>query len=609
MQNDFSRGSVSGNIIRLAVPLMLAQLVNVLYNVVDRVFIGHIGNSALPLTGVGLCMPVITVISAFSGLFGMGGAPICSMARGRGDIQEAEQVQNTSFVLLVGCGLLLTILGELFLHPILTLFGASAETMPYATSYLRIYLVGTIFVLVGCGLLLTILGELFLHPILTLFGASAETMPYATSYLRIYLVGTIFVMIALGMNYFINTQGFAGIGMLTVSIGAVLNLILDPLFIFVLDMGVAGAIALGMNYFINTQGFAGIGMLTVSIGAVLNLILDPLFIFVLDMGVAGAALATICSQAVSALWALGFLFSKRALLRLRPHAFRWEWHRIRRIIGLGMSNFIAMGTNGVVQIACNSTAQAFGGDLYVGVMTVLIAIREVVQMPVSGLTNGAQPVISFNYGASQWERVKKAIRFSFNYGASQWERVKKAIRFTVVSGVIYATACWAILFFFPAPFVLLFNDDPNLVSAAIPALHLYFFGYFMMSLQFTGQSVFVALGRSKHAIFFSLFRKIIIVVPLTLILPHLFGYFMMSLQFTGQSVFVALGRSKHAIFFSLFRKIIIVVPLTLILPHLFGLGVTGVFLAEPISNFVGGAASSLTMYFTQYRKLGKPEKV
>ena len=270
MQNDFSRGSVSGNIIRLAVPLMLAQLVNVLYNVVDRVFIGHIGNSALPLTGVGLCMPVITVISAFSGLFGMGGAPFCSMARGRGDIQEAEQVQNTSFVLLVGCGLLLTILGELFLHPILTLFGASAETMPYATSYLRIYLVGTIFVM----------------------------------------------------------------------------------------------IALGMNYFINTQGFAGIGMLTVSIGAVLNLILDPLFIFVLDMGVAGAALATICSQAVSALWALGFLFSKRALLRLRPHAFRWEWHRIRRIIGLGMSNFIAMGTNGVVQIACNSTAQAFGGNQY-----------------------------------------------------------------------------------------------------------------------------------------------------------------------------------------------------------------------------------------------------
>lgn len=448
MQNDFSRGSVSGNIIRLAVPLMLAQLVNVLYNVVDRVFIGHIGGSTLPLTGVGLCMPVITVISAFSGLFGMGGAPICSIARGRGDLKEAEQVQNTSFVLLVGCGLLLTIVGELFLHPILTLFGASADTLPYAASYLRIY-----------------------------------------------LVGTIFVMIALGMNYFINTQGFAGIGMLTVSIGALLNLILDPLFIF---------------------GF--------------------------NMGVSGAALATICSQAVSAIWALYFLFSKRAILRLRPHAFRWNGYRVRRIIALGMSNFIALGTNGVVQIACNSTLQTFGGDLYVGVMTVLTAVREVVQMPISGLNNGSQPVMSFNYGARQWDRVKKAIRFS------------------VISGIIYATVCWAVLFFFPAPFVLLFNDDPDLVAAAIPALHLYFFGYFMMSLQFVGQSVFVALGRSKQAIFFSLFRKIIIVVPLTLLLPHLFG-----------------------------------------------LGVTGVFLAEAVSNFVGGTACFVTMYFTLYRRLGKEE--
>ena len=291
VQNDFSRGSVSGNILRLAVPLMLAQLVNVLYNVVDRIFIGHIGGSTLPLTGVGLCMPVITVISAFSGLFGMGGAPICSIARGQGDMEEAEQVQNTSFVLLVGCGIVLTVLGELFLHPLLTLFGASADTLPYAASYLRIYLAGTVFVM----------------------------------------------------------------------------------------------ISLGMNAFINTQGFAKTGMLTVSIGAVLNLLLDPLFIFGLDMGVSGAALATVLSQAASAVWALWFLFSRRAILRLRPHTFRWQSHRVARIVGLGMSNFIALGTNGVVQIACNSTLQTFGGDLYVGVMTVLTAIREVVQMPISGL--------------------------------------------------------------------------------------------------------------------------------------------------------------------------------------------------------------------------------
>ena len=444
VKNDFSRGSVAGNILRLAVPLMLAQLVNVLYNVVDRIFIGHIGGSALPLTGVGLCMPVITVISAFSGLFGMGGAPICGVARGRGDIQEAEQVQNTSFVLLVGCGLLLTVLGEVFLTPILTLFGASADTMPYAAGYLRIY-----------------------------------------------LLGTVFVMISLGMNYFINTQGFAGTGMLTVAIGAVLNLILDPVFIF---------------------GF--------------------------DMGVPGAALATILSQAVSAAWALWFLFSRRAILRLRPRAFRWDGGRVRRITALGLSNFIALGTNGVVQIACNATLQSFGGDLYVGVMTVLTAIREVVQMPLSGLTNGAQPVMSFNYGASQWERVKKAIRFM------------------TVGGIVYATACWAVLFFFPAPFVLLFNDEPALVQAAIPALHLYFFGYFMMSLQFAGQSTFVALGRSKQAVFFSLFRKAIIVIPLTIFLPMIGG-----------------------------------------------LGVNGVFLAEPISNFIGGGACFLTMMLTVWPQL------
>lgn len=444
VQNDFSCGSVSGNILRLAVPLMLAQLVNVLYNVVDRIFIGHIGGSTLPLTGVGLCMPVITVISAFSGLFGMGGAPICSIARGQGDMEEAEQVQNTSFVLLIGCGIVLTVLGELFLHPLLTLFGASADTLPYAANYLRIYLAGTVFVM----------------------------------------------------------------------------------------------ISLGMNAFINTQGFAKTGMLTVSIGAVLNLLLDPLFIFGLDMGVSGAALATVLSQAASAVWALWFLFSRRAILRLRPHTFRWQSHRVARIVGLGMSNFIALGTNGVVQIACNSTLQTFGGDLYVGVMTVLTAIREVVQMPISGLTNGSQPVISFNYGANAPGRVKQAIRFS------------------VIAGIVYATLCWAVLFFFPAPFVRLFNDDPTLVTAAIPALHLYFFGYFMMSLQFAGQSVFVALGRSKQAIFFSLFRKIIIVVPLTLLLPYIGG-----------------------------------------------LGTTGVFLAEAVSNFIGGTACFLTMYYTVYRRL------
>lgn len=450
IQNDFSSGRISSNILRLAVPLMLAQLVNVLYNVVDRIFIGHIGNSTLPLTGVGLCMPIITLISAFSGLFGMGGAPICSIARGRGDLDEAEQIQNTAFVLLIVCGLILTLLGELFLHPLLILFGASKDTLPYAADYLQIYLIGTIFVM----------------------------------------------------------------------------------------------IALGMNYFINTQGFSGIGMLTVSIGAILNLILDPFFIFACNLGVRGAALATICSQAISALWALRFLCGKQAILRLSPFTFCWNADRIQRIIALGTTNFIALGTNSIVQIACNTTLQTFGGDLYVGVMTVLSSIREVVQMPISGLTNGAQPVIGYNYGARKPDRVRQAIRFS------------------AIAGILYTTICWATLFFFPSPFVQLFSSDSQLITASIPALHLYFFGYFMMSLQFTGQSIFVALGRARQSIFFSLFRKIIIVVPLTLFLPYVGN-----------------------------------------------LGVSGVFIAEAISNFIGGTICFLTMYLTIYRKLDSNENI
>lgn len=449
VQNDFSKGSVAGNIVRLAVPLTLAQLVNVLYNVVDRVFIGHIGDSILPLTGMGLCMPVITIISAFSGLFGMGGAPICSIQRGQGNLDEAAQVQNTSFVLLTATGALLTLVGEVFLQPILRLFGASADTMPYAAAYLRIYLLGTVFVM----------------------------------------------------------------------------------------------ISLGMNYFINSQGFARTGMLTVSLGAAVNLALDPILIFGLRMGVQGAALATVLAQAASAVWVLRFLRGESAILRLEPRAFRWNTRRVGRITGLGMSNFIALGTNGVVQIACNTTLQQFGGELYVGVMTVLTSIREVVQMPVSGLTNGAQPVIGYNYGAK-------------TYG-----RVRQAIRFTALMGIGYTTLVWAALFFFPAGFIRLFHDSPALLEAARPALHLYFFGYFMMSLQFAGQSVFVALGKSGRAVFFSLLRKVVIVVPLTLLLPRVAG-----------------------------------------------LGVAGVFLAEPISNFAGGLACFCTMYATVYRRLGREER-
>ncbi len=445
-QNDFSVGSVSGTILRMAIPMTLAQLINILYNVVDRMYIGHIpGAGAMALTGLGLCLPVISIVSAFSRLSGMGGSPLFSIERGKGDLEEAEKLMGSSFTLLLIFAVVLTTLGEIFLRPILFAFGASDATIGYATDYARIYLAGNVFVL----------------------------------------------------------------------------------------------ISLGMNGFINAQGYARTGMFTTLLGAVANIILDPIFIFVLDMGVRGAALATVISQGLSALWVLRFLTGKRAPIRLKLSAMGLQRKRVGRILGLGFSGFVMALTNSVVQVACNSVLQTFGGDLYVGVMTVISSIREVTTMPVMGITNAAEPVLGFNYGANKPQRVKQGIRF-----------------ITAVA-VGYSFLVWLVIRVFPEPLISIFNDDPALTEAAIPALNLYFVTYFMMALQFAGQSTFVSLGKSKQAIFFSVFRKVIVVVPITLILPRF-------------------------------------------------IGVSGVFWAEAISNVVGGVFCFLTMYLTVYRKL-KPE--
>ena len=264
-------------------------------------------------------------------------------------------------------------------------------------------------------------------------------------------------------------------------------------------------ISLGMNFFINAQGFGMTGMLTVSIGAILNLILDPLFIFVLGMGIRGAALATVLSQFVSAIWVLSFLTGKKAIITLKFQYLKPEFGLIKEIIGLGLSGFVMSITNGIVQIIGNATLQNYGGDLYVGVMTVINSVREIITMPVTGLTNGSQPVISFNYGAVKYNRVKESIRF------------------TSLCCVAITTIAWGLLLIFPHFFIHLFNSDSQLIAKGVPAMRLYFFGIFMMALQFTGQSTFVALGKSKQAVFFSLFRKVIIVVPLTLWLPTIAG--------------------------------------------------------------------------------------
>ena len=451
VQNDFSKGSIVKNIINLAVPMTLAQLINVLYNVVDRIYIGRIpGAGSLPLTGVGLCLPILSMVTAFANLFGMGGAPLCSIERGRGNVDEAERIMGNSFAMMVLFGVGLTVLGLVLKRPMLYLFGASDATYPYADQYVTIYLLGSLFVMAG----------------------------------------------------------------------------------------------LGMNSFINSQGFGRIGMMTVLLGAVANIILDPIFIFVFHMGVQGAALATIISQFLSAAWIIRFLTGPRTILKLRRSAMKLEHRRVLKIMGLGLSGFTMSITNSLVQIVCNATLRDFGGDLYVGAMTVINSIREVVQMPVQGLTNSAQPVMGFNYGAEKYGRVRQAIKF------------------TSAVSIVYTCAIWAGLYFAPGFFIGIFSSEEELLAIGVPAMHIYYFGFFMMSLQMAGQAVFVALGRAKNAVFFSIFRKVIIVFPLTVILPHFWG-----------------------------------------------LGTDGVFLAEPISNFIGGAACYATMLLTVWRELGRREKM
>ena len=442
--NDFSKGPVWKCIITQAVPLTIAQLVQLLYNVVDRIYIGHLGDgNSIALTGVGLTFPIVTLIMAFSGLFGMGGVPLFSMERGAGEDEKAGKIIGNSFALLLISSLILIAVGYLFSRPILFAFGASEESYVYANQYLSIYLLGTVF----------------------------------------------------------------------------------------------SMITTGMNGYINAQGFPKVGMYSIIIGAVTNIILDPIFIFGFDMGVRGAALATVISQALSAIWVLHFLFGKKVLIPIQFRNIRIKKEITKEIFKLGTSNFIMAGTNCLVQIVCNSTLQNYGGDIYVGIMTVTNSVREIFNLPISGIISGSQPVISFNFGAKSYDRVKSGIRFNTFVGAA------------------YTMFAWLLVVLFPQFWFGMFSDDLQMMDVGVGMLKLYFFGFVFMSFQFAGQSTFQALGDAKHAIFFSLLRKAIIVVPLTIVLPMV------------------------------------------------GFGVTGVFLAEPISNVIGGLASYITMRMTVYKQL------
>lgn len=407
---DLGSGSVGRLLFKLAVPAIVAQVINVLYNMVDRMYIGHlpeIGETAL--TGVGVCFPLITAISAFAALVSMGGAPRASIFLGRGDKETAEKILGNCATALVVVGVALT----------------------------------AVFFAFG-------------YQLLGLFGASADTIGYAWQYFSIYLVGTIFVQASLGLNAFINAQGYTMVGMLTVVIGAVLNIILDPILMF---------------------GF--------------------------DMGVAGAALATIISQAVSAAFTVWFLCSRRSYLRLKASNLRLVGKILWPSIALGLSPFVMQLTESVISICFNTQLQIYGGDIAVGAMTILSSVMQFAMLPLQGLTQGAQPITSFNFGAGKMDRVVKAFRI------------------LLISCLTYATALWAICEFAPQLVIGIFTPaDGTLGVYTRSALRIYMAASLLFGAQIACQQTFVALGKAGISLFLAVLRKIILLVPLIFLLPR-----------------------------------------------------------------------------------------
>ena len=407
--NPMETGSIPKLLAQLAIPAVVAQIINLLYNIVDRIYIGHIpGIGAAALTGVGLFAPILMLLNAFAMLVGSGGAPRAAIAMGKKDHDTAEKIVGNCFTLLTGLAVILTIL-----------FYISAPTL------------------------------------LKLFGASSATMSYATAYARIYILGSFFVLIVLGMNPFITTQGFAKIS-----------------------------------------------MMTTVIGAVINIILDPVFIFVLGMGVKGAALATVLSQAVGAIWILCFLTGKKTILRLKKENMRLEVRVFGPCLALGISTFVMLSTESLLSISFTNSLSRYGGDLAVGAMTIITSINQLVAMPVQGICQGGQPIISYNYGADKPERVKKAFFTQF------------------CACVAYTFTFWAVIMFFPQVFASIFTANKELVEYSSWALRIYMAGIFSTGFQISCQQSFMALGQAKVSLLLACLRKIILLIPLIFILPH-----------------------------------------------------------------------------------------
>ncbi len=442
-KQDMGQGSVKKWMVQLAVPALVGQVVNLLYNVVDRIYIGHIpeiGGTAL--TGVGLFTPILMLITAFAMLGSAGGAPRAAIALGKGDRDDAERIMGNCFSFLLVMAVILTAVFYFAAPALLVMFGASRATLPYALEYGRIYILGSVFVL----------------------------------------------------------------------------------------------IVMGMNPFITTQGFAKVSMLTNVIGAAINIVLDPVFIFVLDMGVAGAAIATVLSQAVSAVWILRFLTGEKSVLRLRRDRIRLDMRVLLPCLALGVSSFVMISTESVLSISFTSSLAKYGGDVAVGAMTVLTSINQLITMPLTGVCQGGQPLISFNYGAGKKERVKEAFLCQF------------------LACVGYTTLFWALLMVFPTFFAAIFTDDAALVTYTGWALRIFLACAFSVGFQISCQQAFMALGQAKISLLMACLRKLILLIPLIYILPHLMEDQAMAVFLAEPIADIIAAAVTTFMFFRFFRK-------------------------------------------------------
>ena len=441
-------------IFSLALPTALAQLVNMLYNIVDRIYVGHIpGTGSLALAGLGVTYPIIVLITAFSNLIGMGGAPRASVAMGRGDYKTAEKILGNCITLLIALSVALSV--------VFTIFG---------------------------------------EPVLRAFGASENTLPYAMAYLRIYLLGTIFVQFTLGMTPFITNQGFAKTSMATTCIGAISNIILDPIFIY---------------------GF--------------------------NMGVVGAAVATILSQALSMIWVLCFFLGKRSVLRIRKENLIPDKAILVLVLSLGVSPFLMTATECLIQLSFNTGAATYGGDSAVAIMSILFSVSQIANLPVQGFCQGAQPLIGYNFGAQKLERVRKTFQVMLT--------VSMSVTTLVVAAVEIA----------PQMFLGLFSSDAAIVAIGSAPLRIYMLGHFFMGAQNACQQTFLGLGEAKLSMFIALLRKVILLLPLSLVIPRVFGL---------------LGISQ----------------------------LLGLYVAEPVSDFISASTCTILFFVIEWKKLNPAPK-